>query len=411
MVVNPGESIQDVIDALLPGGGIVELAAGIHTIDAPIKTISNLILIGQGMELTKIYGSGTFNIINIVNDSNVAIKKLFVDTPGSTENKDGIAIVNSSDISINHVKVSHCWSGIQTNRNEFSLYVNNLSVEDCILTYNTCGMGNVNLRNSKILRTEASHNSGWDGIEFNSGCDNNLVEYCVVHHSHMNGFFTYNGCDNNIWRNNIVYSNGASGLRAHNTGDNQSFINNLVYDNNYYGISIGGTPSDEYTFLVESNTFYSNGWSGIRNGVAFTVTAKNNIVVNNGDYGIKREGSGTIISTYNDVWNNASGQYSGVPPGTGDISNDPLFVNSANSDFHLKSTGGHWTPDGYVIDSVKSPCIDAGDFASDYSKEPTPNGGRINMGAYGNTLQASKSWYEDCSKPKSLFIHNAKTCI
>ena len=46
-----------------------------------------------------------------------------------------------------------------------------------------------------------------------------------------------------------------------------------------------------------------------------------------------------------------------------------------------------WT----YIDSETSPCIDAGDPSSDYTLEPKPNGDRINMGAYGNTPQASKS--------------------
>jgi len=39
-----------------------------------------------------------------------------------------------------------------------------------------------------------------------------------------------------------------------------------------------------------------------------------------------------------------------------------------------------------------SPCIDAGDPASDYSNEPAPNGGRINLGAYGNTSEATCSY-------------------
>jgi hypothetical protein len=43
------------------------------------------------------------------------------------------------------------------------------------------------------------------------------------------------------------------------------------------------------------------------------------------------------------------------------------------------------------VDAVNSPCIDAGDPLSDFLDEPYPNGRRINMGAYGNTSQASKS--------------------
>jgi len=44
-----------------------------------------------------------------------------------------------------------------------------------------------------------------------------------------------------------------------------------------------------------------------------------------------------------------------------------------------------------VIDAVSSPAIDAGDPASNHSQEPQPNGGRINQGAYGNTVEASRS--------------------
>ena len=42
-------------------------------------------------------------------------------------------------------------------------------------------------------------------------------------------------------------------------------------------------------------------------------------------------------------------------------------------------------------DEILSPCIDAGDPAADFSNEPQPNGGRVNIGAYGNTPEASRS--------------------
>jgi len=48
-------------------------------------------------------------------------------------------------------------------------------------------------------------------------------------------------------------------------------------------------------------------------------------------------------------------------------------------------------PAAWVVDPLHSPCVDIGDFASDYSAEPLPNGDRINLGAYGGTEEASKS--------------------
>jgi hypothetical protein len=80
-----------------------------------------------------------------------------------------------------------------------------------------------------------------------------------------------------------------------------------------------------------------------------------------------------------------------TPAGTGNISVDPRFVNAANGDFHLQSQYGRWNGTAWVKDTVTSPCIDAGDPASEYNNEPIPNGDRINMGAYGNTDKASKS--------------------
>ena len=59
-------------------------------------------------------------------------------------------------------------------------------------------------------------------------------------------------------------------------------------------------------------------------------------------------------------------------------------------DYHLMSSGGRWTPLGWVNDNVSSPCVDAGDPAFSYANEPPNNGQRINMGVYGNTAQASK---------------------
>ena len=45
------------------------------------------------------------------------------------------------------------------------------------------------------------------------------------------------------------------------------------------------------------------------------------------------------------------------------------------------------------MDEVTSPCIDAGDPMSLIGPEPFPNGGIINMGAYGGTVEASKSYF------------------
>jgi len=81
--------------------------------------------------------------------------------------------------------------------------------------------------------------------------------------------------------------------------------------------------------------------------------------------------------------------------GQGNIEADPCFADPCNGDYHLKSQAGRWDPNSqsWVKDDVTSPCIDAGDPHSPIGLEPFPNGGIINMGAYGGTVEASKSYF------------------
>jgi hypothetical protein len=76
---------------------------------------------------------------------------------------------------------------------------------------------------------------------------------------------------------------------------------------------------------------------------------------------------------------------------------DPLFASFDAQqspfewDVRLLSMFGRWDPtvQQWVTDASTSPCIVAGPSEADYSREPWPNGRRANIGAYGNTAQAS----------------------
>ena len=96
-------------------------------------------------------------------------------------------------------------------------------------------------------------------------------------------------------------------------------------------------------------------------------------------------------STITVSYSNIRGGWSGE--GGHNISVDPLFANPESGEYHLKSQAGRFDPnsESWVIDQTSSPCIDAGDPNSSVGDEPEPNGGRINMGAYGGTVEASMS--------------------
>jgi hypothetical protein len=92
----------------------------------------------------------------------------------------------------------------------------------------------------------------------------------------------------------------------------------------------------------------------------------------------------------NCLFNNAAGNYKNCNSTT-DIYVNPLFANQKKHDYHLQSTEGRWNGKKWVKDKVSSPCIDGGYRYSDSSKEPMPNGKKIHIGGYGNTIYASKS--------------------
>jgi len=129
----------------------------------------------------------------------------------------------------------------------------------------------------------------------------------------------------------------------------------------------------------------------------FALTVENSIIADsNGNDGI-------YIMKYN--YNCITGSWLTIDPlfiqpGYWDTKDNPdsLFNSRENiwieGDYHLKSQAGRWDPNSqsWVVDIVTSPCIDAGDPNIPVGDEPEPNGGRINMGAYGGAPQASKSY-------------------
>lgn len=79
--------------------------------------------------------------------------------------------------------------------------------------------------------------------------------------------------------------------------------------------------------------------------------------------------------------------------GEGNITLDPLFADLAGGDYHLLSERGRHRPttQEWILDDVTSPCVDGGEPWGDPSAERMPNGGRLNMGAFGGTYYASMS--------------------
>jgi hypothetical protein len=223
-----------------------------------------------------------------------------------------------------------------------------------------------------------------------------------------------------------------------------AIISNCTISGNTAGEG-AGILSDSSITTITNNIIIANTTSGCGGGISLSDSAiiTNNIIAGNkardeggGIYcwfapapaitnttiagnsageggGIFYDSSSSPIITNSILWGNAPDEIlalceddiykitytdgQGDWPGEGNINADPCFANSDNGDYHLKSKAGRWDPNSqsWVKDNVTSPCIDAGDPHSPIGLEPFPNGGIINMGAYGGTAEASKSYFGD----------------
>ena len=254
---------------------------------------------------------------------------------------------------------------------------------------------------------------------------------------------------------NRVYNNSNSGIKAGGTTQilkNQIYsnrvgidgyvsgqiANNVIYDNTTAGILLDGAAGPD----IVNNSIYQVEGDAIRALAASSAQIRNNILATAaGDcLYVSSNSQGGLSSDYNLFYVTGDGKVATwgqtATPLLEDwqraayvdqhsIAADPLFVapsggdgvlgyespevDGRDDDFHVASLygsthGGALAP---VVDNAtglpvwlsglrsndleQSPAIDRGDAADDFSSEPIFNGGFINIGAYGNTVQASGS--------------------
>jgi C1A family cysteine protease len=184
-----------------------------------------------------------------------------------------------------------------------------------------------------------------------------------------------NDGDSNPELSNCVFSNNSAergGGMDNDRVSSPTLTNCIFYDNsaeNGGGILNKADSSPILTNCTFSANSAQSDGGAISNNESSSPTVTNCILWGNA------APSGAQI--YNDGTSSATVRYSdiqGVWRGTGNTNADPLFIDASSGDLHLLPA---------------SLCIDAGDPSSYFGLEPEPDGARINMGAYGNTPEAT----------------------
>lgn len=225
--------------------------------------------------------------------------------------------------------------------------------------------------------------------------------------------------DNVISRNRFDFSGGKSLIHVSascggGSPGRQTIRNNVLsrFGNNPQlvcaAINFGGSRG---TFagnksVVENNTIYDNGGGcyGLLNTNTSVLTVRNNIFskIRGHRYAIGCGGVGGSSSgvAYNSVmFENTNDVESTCGSGGWTLSTyhseNPYFVDPGATppDLHVESTTGSRRNGTsiWIIDTHCSVAIDNAPGYDAFEREPSPNGGRRNLGAYGNTPEGSKS--------------------
>ncbi len=263
------------------------------------------------------------------------------------------------------------------------------TLTNCLITMNTpAGIGNsrsdgggvylassvMTMSNCRVTRNRALGGSN-TGLSPNGG-----------------GLYVDAGSTGMVIRSVIsMNQSGNQGGGIYNLG-RLNLINGLVDHNDALADNGDGLGLNGGVANLSNCTIADNGGVGILYS-AGTVSITNSILWGHLDDLKNFPNDGQIPVTLSNVFYSCIGN--GDNNGRqGCISIDPQFADALY--YHLRSiqehyTGGYFSGGSWTTAISNSPVIDKGDPAADYSLEPTPNGGRINLGAYGNTPVASKT--------------------
>jgi hypothetical protein len=345
VLVKPGQYEENIV---WPGTGGIKL----YSEAGPDSTV----IAGGGNGRVIQFGSGLTRATEI---------RGFGITGGKTNSGAGIYTQGSPTIAGNKVHDNVCRGGRDYGGGIYCDYGSAPLVTDNEITDNVCS------------DTNTWNYGGGVFVDMNSAPEicHNLIARNVCSQGYWNygaGIYVDMRASPVIYQNVIMGNLDTLGDRGHGAGILSEaassvlvFSNLFINNRNRSGLwNYGGGFEGSGTLI--SNTFVGNSCIGgnwayggaVSVYVNDTVYLKNNVVAQNsaGNGGgiCRYDNTGTVlVNQYNDVWNNAGGNYSGCSAGPGDISQDPLFAAGPHGQYCLSQIAAG--------QPQNSPCRDAGD--------------------------------------------------
>ena len=308
-------------------GDVIFVSEGFYVEHVSIE--KNISLIGEGADRVLLTYAQIGNTIDIsaANDTTTVIEGLTVIAKGGW----GIAIADGGSATILNCTITKCSAGAISMINSQSVIHLNRLVE------NTVGAISIHTdQGSMVTNNIIKDNAGGTGDTWgNTGA-----------------IYLFDVSANTLIANNLLKGNQAASAISC-WGASPTIKNNVITANTGSGIFF--------------HTAYDK-WNPV-NSAAPIITS--NIVTDNGQYGLYDwQQNANEVVIYNDVYNNAVGDYLQTTSDLGDIDDDPEFVNPSKDDYHLQEG---------------SPCIDAGATGAVHVD---PDGSRNDMGLYGGPFAA-----------------------